>query len=772
MCQIVVALQTRTKDLATAAIEFATATTKIEHEELRAASLLLVQEGANIFEKYGQRCATGLLTAFQKSAASSTAVASEALWILDRLAKQSNVSRAWILNAGGIEAMHAAIMVQHMDDNFGQSCAWLVYTLRGLAGLADLLGRSQNGRSVENVAVRVAVAWCVFDLVRTKRTVHGTQQQQAETAEMLKVLYDAWGHESMNPEGLWACVSALDAMIKGEGFLGKQFMDRGGAPLVLHTFRVAGQLGNAGQDLRRATAYLITSLAESSSTSCDGLKKAGALSVLAERGLEGSGADVEAVMWAIGTLGGSGAVLDVMCKQANSKPPVLRGGVLALSDCAFNATGDQKELSRLSVALPMLIELFTREEAAFANGASSTLLSECSMALGCVLTSLTPQVPPGVADVDRGVETLLRRLNATPTLNGSPGDTNTQRSFCANSAAERSAEALGRIALASPAWRGALRSLGVVEAITGWVRSDLVPQRLLKYLFWAAAAIAGLPFVANELRFRKADDKAAEAALCTIVDIITDDVEYDYALVGVQTCSTTDIPAIINLVLEVMQLHPGVPVIQGRCSVCIAHLIRVFKETQAALPGMDSNTAVESVAAAAVAPVVTAARRFARRPEVVKSTSQALRALFALVPFGKIQAATGGILAQALQTQCAVECVEEAWESNLTARGVDDLLEDAAAALILARGANAILPALLSSPVGSSPRSSGLKALVEVGRSSLQFLIQDAQAIANSCATIVSEESGTETGNRICELAALLVGFCGMRPSVDARCSH
>lgn len=58
---------------------------------------------------------------------------------------------------------------------------------------------------------------------------------------------------------------------------------------------------------------------------------------------------------------------------------------------------------------------------------------------------------------------------------------------------------MGRIALLTSAWRPVLRRCAL-EHLTRWIRSCLPDRKLNKYLFWAAAAMSGVPFVVSELR--------------------------------------------------------------------------------------------------------------------------------------------------------------------------------------------------------------------------------------------------------------------------------
>mmetsp|Transcript_17676 Transcript_17676/g.61909 ORF Transcript_17676/g.61909 Transcript_17676/m.61909 type:complete len:802 (+) Transcript_17676:49-2454(+) len=787
-------LEERTRCAAGAAIEFAVAASRVQNEELRSASLQLMHEGLAAWEEHGKHCALCMLEALQSAAAAGSYAMHDALWMLQQLAERSASSKSWILCGRGVEVVHCAIVAAPGDEKFAQSGAWLVYTLDGLKGLTDLLWRSRSGSSAGHAAVRVAVAWAVFELVRGQRAEAGGSgsQPQPESASVLSILVDAMELESMSLEGKWACVAAVDAMVKGEARLGSLFLERGGARLVARALRAAATMGRDAEELRRALAYLVTSLADGSTQAVSLLCAEGAMASLAEVSLQGSGLEVEATMWALGSLGGIGAVLDVMSKQqATGVSHAMRGGVLALSQCAWNAVGDQEELSRLPVALALLLDFMAHEETlSAASGDGSSLRVQCVVALGSVLASLVTHAPPNRhGNVDRGVEVLLTCLQTTPVLsassNASAGATAASDTTCgasgavadaaASFAAEKAAEAIGRIALASVEWRQALRQCGALEALAGWIHCREAPLRLQQYLFWAAAAIAGLQFVSNEMRLHMASADAVHAGLCTIIDILDDDVEDEYASVGAERSRDADMPALLGLVLEAMRTHPGALEVQEKACSCVGLLVRlVTASRQGGVPA-----GCVAAVAAAVAPVVAAARRFARCPEVVRGVCAALRALLGVAPLcldsshcpsSPSDDGQKAALACALSEEGAVDFADEACDAFATTPHTEDLLEDAIAVVALGRGFRAVLPKLDAAPPGSLLRVAGLKALFELGRGDLRLMGQacrDAgvvQAIADMCAKLAAEEAGTDQCGRISESAALLMGLCGCAP--------
>jgi len=319
------------------------------------------------------------------------------------------------------------------------------------------------------------------------------------------------------------------------------------------------------------------------------------------------------------------------------------------------------------------------------------------------------------------------------------------------------------VALAAPNWRQALCSCGALEALAGWIRCGGAPRRLQKYLFWAAGAIAGLPFVAHELRNHVSSFEVVDAALCAIIAILDDDIDGEYALVGAESCADSDVPAVIQLVVETMRQHPGTPQVQAKGSHCLGLLVPLAPTSQAA----SSSAAAVALAAPAV---VHAARRFPRRRDVVNGSALALRALFSLAPLhaaaaAKTQSGVFRDLAGALSAEGAADCAAEALDAWGESRFTEELLENSAAALALGAGIEPVLQRLALSQQGTPLREAGVKALFEVAQQDLNVLasggIALVQKAAELCARFAAEEEGQpEQRGRVSQVAELLAGIC------------
>ncbi|CAK0808061.1 unnamed protein product [Prorocentrum cordatum] len=443
----------------------------------------------------------------------------------------------------------------------------------------------------------------------------------------------------------------------------------------------------------------------------------------------------------------------------------------ACKPCAWHLTG---ELARTPAALRLLLQLHGRHEECLGPGR----LREYVKTGGAEVRTLAGgvRIPwaswravaveasacrrkraggcPEVQDVDRGVEALLACLSSgADAAWAQPEDP--ARPLGGATAAEAAAEAVGRVALFAPEWRGALRRCGALEALARWIRCGQAPRRLqlgrcserswpgLKYLFWAAAAIAGLPFVAAEMRLHMPLPPN---------DILDDDIDGEYALVGVERGEDADLSSLLGLVVDSLRTHQGVQEVQlvavasGRAARRLALLVPLAPEA-----------ALRGAAPAAAAAVVAAARRFPRRHDVVGGACAALRALCSLPrpPGGPAEP-----LGAALAEEGAAECVEQVLLNFGGGRGSSELLEDAAASLALLRGVGAVVARAGDWPPSSPLRAAALKALFEVCRADPRLLAEDAcEHAAAACARLSAEEAD-DPGSRLHEVAALLCGLC------------
>eukprot|EP00930_Biecheleria_cincta_P070898 TRINITY_DN58476_c0_g1_i1.p1 TRINITY_DN58476_c0_g1~~TRINITY_DN58476_c0_g1_i1.p1 ORF type:complete len:793 (+),score=168.87 TRINITY_DN58476_c0_g1_i1:61-2439(+) len=776
----------RAQSALTAVAEFATVASQVQHDELRSASLKVAHEALAQCESHGQRCVCFLLEALQKSAEAGACAVQDVVWMVYKVARKSDTARAWILQAGGIQVIQVALLRHRTESELLENGIWTVYALDGIRGLAELLERCR-GTSPEEIAIRVALCWAVYQLVcgRTKRETFASDRtlEVAPPANLILLVMEALSRGGLDTDTLWACCRALDTLVDKDSRLGCIVISRGGGQLLVQMLRSPAAMGPAGEDLRKAIACLMITLVEGNTEAMQALRMAGAARVLVEEGLQGNRHDAEAAMWALGAIDGLGAVLQAIQSKGPGNLAVLKGGVHAITECT-HAAEERGEVALLPAALSLLLDLVGQQDVA-----ASGILRWCIKALGAILAIVAPHAPPGRAgDVDRGVEALIAQVSRrVPSTSNSQGSAAAKANLAseeswgdsigwANSwggddydepcpvaaATEAAAEAIGRLAMSAPEWRGVLKRFSM-EALTQWIRSGNADRRLQKYLFWAAASMSGLPFVAAEMQLHMADVGAVDAALCTIIDILDEDIiAGEYTLAGAERGEEADLPPLLGLAMDAMRQHSSAAEVQSRGATCIGLLV----------PNL-SSAMLHTIAPAAVSAVMTGFKRFPRRNDVAHGCLSALRALCGLCRrrSASERANLEVVLAAAVRAEGAQDFVKEALDIFGSYGNSAELLEDAAAVYAQLVGVEALLKRLMEEPCGSQLRVAGLKALFEEGRADAElFTARAATAAVQTCEKMVMEfaekvgsasgDSDPQDSTRLHEVASLLSGLC------------
>lgn len=320
---------------------------------------------------------------------------------------------------------------------------------------------------------------------------------------------------------------------------------------------------------------------------------------------------------------------------------------------------------------------------------------------------------------------------------------------------EMTVECLGRIALCKDSWRDALRNKGAPDMATRVIERfhrQRGQRKLVKYTFWFAATLSGIRFVAEELHRNLQSSEVVDAAFCTVIDVLDDDIEGEWVLTQAGRCAEGDVPPILGVVLMAMQGHQRDPVLQSRGCHCVGLLLPMAP--------------LDEVALDAVRVVLAAARRHPRSADVARDVCYALRALLELShsvagPAGGAPEAPGGQLRrrEALVQELRNEQVDEVMERFMVDFATTEepgLLEDAAVVLASLSGIDAVLKALVDAAPGPV-RTSGVKALFEFGRQHPQPLRESAAKVITSVQAMLAESASD------CSLqqnAELLFGLC------------
>eukprot|EP00406_Dinophysis_acuminata_P057781 CAMPEP_0179269346 /NCGR_PEP_ID=MMETSP0797-20121207/30910_1 /TAXON_ID=47934 /ORGANISM="Dinophysis acuminata, Strain DAEP01" /LENGTH=353 /DNA_ID=CAMNT_0020977659 /DNA_START=32 /DNA_END=1089 /DNA_ORIENTATION=+ len=321
-------------DLLAAVAALAECSSQLEHEPLKG---VIGRATVSLLTGIEGRCQESVEFLLRGLAASGEGsdVQFDKLWTLHVMGKRSQATRQWILNSGGLAAIPAAMAMHPDHEDLLNEGAWLMYSLRGLDGIAALLRHSC-------VPVQAAAAWAVFDLARS---YHGSVEEEGaedddwpEASSLAVLLAEVLRGAPTSPAGIQlqrACCGALRWLVMGHPNRGRLFLHHGGDELALSTLRTAHTAAELGEDLFVAVAKLIAALVDGNEQAGQRLRQLKVLEALVTYGLKLPGDKCEDAMWAIGQLGGVGVVMEAMHWKSDC-PSALRGGVAVLSKITWN----------------------------------------------------------------------------------------------------------------------------------------------------------------------------------------------------------------------------------------------------------------------------------------------------------------------------------------------------------------------------------------------------------------------------------------------------
>jgi hypothetical protein len=324
-------------------------------------------------------------------------------------------------------------------------------------------------------------------------------------------------------------------------------------------------------------------------------------------------------------------------------------------------------------------------------------------ALGGVIHGLAPHVAPGAWPVaDESVSFLVEAMS--PHLDGA--------------VVAAAAECIGRIAVDAPAWRHPLK--GGLGAVVAQLRAPTDDNRKLqnhlqKYLFWAAAAIAGLPVILQEMRHQKESWIVQDAAICSIIDILDGNLDGEFSLSGTEEAADArqgiHVPEAITVVVEAMRYHSTFVTLQYRGSHALG-LLNGLLPVEAEVPTL------------AVEAVIPALWRHPGEFNVVSGVTKALRA-FLEPRAGRDRKRSDAVATNvgrvvALLRQHNIMASLRQILTSFCNTGMEDgaeLLEDTLFVLGLTEGVSTIVKDLQQLS-GNSPMlaAAGLKAIFELGQ--------------------------------------------------------
>jgi len=711
--------------------ELAKLSVRLSHEQLQHAAAQIVLEALQALEGYARRCIHMCIQVLQTDIAAE--LAADAAWILHKLTQRFDVTRDWLREADGLAIVRHAMVHFSEHENTVQCTVGILYNLDGLGGLIRLLGAGLDPTATARLPQNVVAStvWAVYSLVKEEEC-YGSDK--APLLRLIVQLLAAEGSctDLKATEVQRACCSAICAIVDGDARLGDLLIELGGLTLLLGHMRhhaairahgeQPGDQGDCAVDASKlicACVNTLASIAKGSPRHAELMRQDGALEVLAQLASGVSGGDAslqaqrerefEAVMWALGYLGGISTVLQAML-HAQSSQGVLQGGLDVVAELANQCTLPQ-EVSLLPEVLHALLRLLHQMTA---SGLHAGFRKNCFAAICSTIIGMAPHANPGqVPDLDHAVRGLLevqtRELSEDVDVE----------------IAELSLESLGRLILLRTTWQRHLHSCNAEAIFSQRIRSSRPHRRLLKYAFWASAALAGLPFVCRELEAQLRSPDTIDAAFCTIIDILDDDLEGDWVLQEAERCDRQMVPSVLRLIADAMDGYLADAVLQSRGCHCIGLLVTL------APPGTNLERAMLSV--------FTAVRRHPKSSCVVRDS---FFAFYALLEHGAVL--DGGVQVMA----------RRALEDHGSATNAD-LIEEAVMVLCALAGVGETLGVLVDAGPGVI-RTVGVKAIGECLRRQPR-LLQEQASFVPAVMALAAESSEDEA---LQQHAALLIGLC------------
>jgi len=693
---------------------------QIEHQPLKHAMLQGVVSVVGALETKCRDWITfmvrSLLSASDSREWAEDKVQYDILWTLRLLSEQSNLAKQWIVEEGGGPAAAQAVAGHPGHDELAEEGTALVYELLGVSGLMKML-------QITDSRVQTATVWQIYNRCKERGVAPGSKslsknavhwpEAPALVVQLLQVM-QANLRGTINLDLLWACCSTLRRLVAAEPSRGRLFCAQGGVESLLGTIRAAhnallqADRRETGEGLLTAATRLATVIADASEEVVSALRGGGVLQALVGEDVQGLRTTAaEDIMWTVGQVHGVNAVLQAMSHVSYSRPSV-HGGLVVLSEIVWNPSiefanaGVRAEYVQVAPCLLNLAQMkLPAEDRALAL-----------KSLGGVLHILAPQVPPGAWQVaDDSVKLLADAVRS--------GDD--------KAIVQEAAECLGRVACISPQWRDLLRQTISILSARLHTKNTTWEGLLKKYLFWATAAIAGLPAVLQEMRSQQMDPQVQDAAICAIIDILDDDdgdgdTNDSFSLRKER--DATDGRCFVEtqeVVVAAMLCHGTFVTVQARGSRALGLL-------QAVLP--ESETARKEV----LDVILQALWQHSSDHRVMQGVSFALRAVLEPRRRSGGRTATGvsssnikhtvSVL-QEQHARAGVWSIVETYDSptrSLSEEELAEMLEDALFVLGILSGVPAVCDAIAAN---AHMQVSGLKALFELLRTFPEELTPD-----------------------------------------------
>mmetsp|Transcript_16252 Transcript_16252/g.35178 ORF Transcript_16252/g.35178 Transcript_16252/m.35178 type:complete len:728 (-) Transcript_16252:242-2425(-) len=504
-----------------------------------------------------------LLQGFQEHSAGEMCIADSA-WALNKVVLSNECARPWVRDAGGLAAIESSLRAFGHHNDMVNCCVWMTHALQGIPGIIAILRSPTFSTNVLRIAVDVS-----YEIYKFATPLY--EQRDPEKEELFKcvmtILHDK-GREDKSV--LQSCCLAVEVLLHDDPNIVRLLADARGVTLLLDALQHADD--NGSEALARAVALTVRSLSHHGTSaqqrlareSMEGEKVADKLVKLATRGAQ-TRAEEEAMI-ALAHWGGLKTVIEAM-RTSSQHQCVVRGGLAAVAELV-SPEMERQELPMLQDLLVTLIQLQDKLNAPDCNFRCTL---ENVVAIAKVVETMA-HFPESASceSFHIAVKLLLAKVQ--------------NQSQELEDVVVASTEALGRMALAKQEWVGYLINLGATEVASDVIRKSH-DRKLVKYSFWFAAALSGLKFVGEQIRVNKNRWDVVDAAFCTIIDIMDEDLEGEWVLSHQRAAAADldrDMTSVFELVVEAMMIHSNSHALQYRGCHCIALLTQYVPREKSA----------------------------------------------------------------------------------------------------------------------------------------------------------------------------------------------
>lgn len=712
---------------------------QMNNGNLQQATAELVGNAVRLCQEQVMGCVKLLIQALVSK--QSPELALDAAWALNEMAHKNPLVAGWIREVGGLQALQESVVVYASHTEHVNCCTWLVRMIGGASGLLQLL-------STEPCRPEVVVA-----VLQVLRKDSGCWRNSAgpldEAPQLLRSVAQRLAQLSI-PELLQDATTVLQEMAV-EPLLGHELLKMGGAQLMSVTLQMAVRC----QDTSTAESCckILSALTKVGRVDCEHLLRSGdLLSSLQAAAQMGSGGQLEEdVGQSLGFILGLPEALQLFDRVGQRG---VRGVLLTIKELC--TTEDLEAIRQLPAIMGELLQLQKK------SPRNAIFLSALLQALGACCSSLAPHCNPGdCAPLDETIKMLVSRLYE-PVQIPEEG----WGYFCRDEV-EAIFDPLGKVTLAKDAWRDVLLKHGAKEAASQRISELVGDRRLEKYCVWFLAALAGMPFVVQELQRHLQRDAVVDACMCAIIDILDDDLECDWLLSGrTLMVSQQEVPGMLELMAQAMLAHPQDALLQSRGCHCLALLMRMVQHVG------DLNQACLTII---MKTVLKAYDSHYEHQSAVRDVSFLLRSLLEPRHGQDPQAEWAQKqLAQHLQqegTHRQLESSTKHFCGFVDARRFAELFENTLACIVLLNGAGRMLNFLKeSADLQGHPTlcAAGMKALFELG-SSRSSVLSEANGILLDGGIVAQGCQGVQAALRqlvrhpdeaLKQAAVLLDGLC------------